>query len=815
MRLLKSIFLSAAVGAFVCVAPSVAKAQNCPINIDFETGDFSGWTCYTGTTYSQNGQNVISFSYTGGPVYNHQTMYSSNPGNGLDEYGDFPINCPNGSGHSIRLGNNLPNTEAEGISYDFTIPANTNIYNLIYNYAVVFQDPGHLPSEQPRLEIEILNLSDNRLIDCSSFTFFANGTILPGFELSNNPGGNTPVWFKRWTAVSVNLDGLAGKTIRLFFKTADCTFRRHFGYAYVDVNTECSDKFTGAEFCPDDSAVFVTAPYGYQDYTWYNSGFTQVLGNQQTLSFDPPPASGTTVGVILTPYNGYGCLDTLYADLTNTLNYRANAGPDLRSCNNKLVQLGVPPKPGWIYNWSPATDLNDANISNPLANPSVNTTYILSIAHSGGGCFSTDTVEVKAARLDNTLHLEGKAAWCIGSGDSAVLRVQPADSIQWFKNDLPIAGATQPEFKVLQTGNYHAVVFSNAGCVLATSKQQVDISSVPTAGIRVNANTQCQLGNHFIFTNTSSNAVGAMLYEWSTGDGSSYNSRDISHSYLAPGTYRVTMKVSSNGFCTDSSNLLITVYPNVVPSFSAAPTCVNLPLTAVNKTVEPLNTQVFYLWDFGNGQISTLRNPPPAVYSSPGTYRMKLSVSSEQCPSPLYTVQQIINVDEPARAMRYPVNYAVVNLPLSLRARPIGVDVIWSPPIHLDNASSYTPVFVSGIEQLYTITLKTLSGCVTVDTQLVKINKSIVIFVPNSFTPNNDGLNDILRPFMIGIKELSYFKIFNRWGQLIYQTSKLQDGWDGRLKGVPLGTQTLVWMLEGIGADNKKYQAKGTTILLH
>jgi gliding motility-associated-like protein len=194
---------------------------------------------------------------------------------------------------------------------------------------------------------------------------------------------------------------------------------------------------------------------------------------------------------------------------------------------------------------------------------------------------------------------------------------------------------------------------------------------------------------------------------------------------------------------------------------------------------------------------------------------MKLSVSSEQCPSPLYTVQQIINVDEPARAMRYPVNYAVVNLPLSLRARPIGVDVIWSPPIHLDNASSYTPVFVSGIEQLYTITLKTLSGCVTVDTQLVKINKSIVIFVPNSFTPNNDGLNDILRPFMIGIKELSYFKIFNRWGQLIYQTSKLQDGWDGRLKGVPLGTQTLVWMLEGIGADNKKYQAKGTTILLH
>ncbi len=57
---------------------------------------------------------------------------------------------------------------------------------------------------------------------------------------------NAPIWYKDWTAVSINLDGLAGKTIRLFFKTADCTFRRHFGYAYIDVNAECSGEFVGA-----------------------------------------------------------------------------------------------------------------------------------------------------------------------------------------------------------------------------------------------------------------------------------------------------------------------------------------------------------------------------------------------------------------------------------------------------------------------------------------------------------------------------------------------------------------------------------------
>ena len=141
---------------------------------------------------------------------------------------------------------------------------------------------------------EITNVTDNIIIDCSSFTFIPYGSILPGFFESPNPVDNTPVWCKDWSAVSINLDGMAGKMIRLFFKTSDCTFRRHFGYAYIDVNSECSSEFNGAAYCPDDTAVTITAPYGYQSYTWYNSTFTQTLGNQQTLYFSPPPPRPTT-----------------------------------------------------------------------------------------------------------------------------------------------------------------------------------------------------------------------------------------------------------------------------------------------------------------------------------------------------------------------------------------------------------------------------------------------------------------------------------------------------------------------------------------
>lgn len=67
-------------GLFIYPGCFIAKAQTCPTNIDFETGNFNGWTCYTGTTSAVGGLNVISISPSGGPSYNRHTMYSANPG---------------------------------------------------------------------------------------------------------------------------------------------------------------------------------------------------------------------------------------------------------------------------------------------------------------------------------------------------------------------------------------------------------------------------------------------------------------------------------------------------------------------------------------------------------------------------------------------------------------------------------------------------------------------------------------------------------------------------------------------------------------
>jgi len=160
------------------------------------------------------------------------------------------------------------------------------------------------------------------------------------------------------------------------------------------------------------------------------------------------------------------------------------------------------------------------------------------------------------------------------------------------------------------------------------------------------------------------------------------------------------------------------------------------------------------------------------------------------------------------------VQYAVIDLPLVLQARQFGETALWTPANNLSSRTLYNPVFKGSSEQLYTIEIETKSGCLTVDTQLVKTVKNVEIYVPTAFSPNADGQNDLLRPITMGIQQLRYFKIFNRWGQLIYEMNAGSKGWDGQINGSKQGTQTVVWMAEGLGLDGKVYIRKGTSVLV-
>jgi gliding motility-associated-like protein len=318
-----------------CLLFSVNSFAQCPPNIGFESGSFEHWECSIGLVSAADGSVQLDPS---GPISGRHTIIQNTITAPKDPYGGFPTTCPNGSGYSIQLGNKSTGRQAERASYTFTIPANDDNYSIIYNYAVVFQNPEHASWEQPQFTANVFDVGSGAYIGCSSFTYTASSN-LPGFSMSTN---GDKVFFKPWTPVTIKLSGYAGRTIRLEFTTNDCTKGGHFGYAYVDVNQNCSSPISGNTHCFNDSAQILTGPYGFASYRWFNGNdLRNSLGTNQTLDIKPLPAEGTVYAVEITPFPDQGCIDTVYTSIvysSEVILLRTPAN-DIVSCISNPIDL--------------------------------------------------------------------------------------------------------------------------------------------------------------------------------------------------------------------------------------------------------------------------------------------------------------------------------------------------------------------------------------------------------------------------------------------------------------------------------------------
>jgi PKD repeat protein len=137
----------------------------------------------------------------------------------------------------------------------------------------------------------------------------------------------------------------------------------------------------------------------------------------------------------------------------------------------------------------------------------------------------------------------------------------------------------------------------------------------------------------------------------------------------------------------------------------------------------------------------------------------------------------------------------------------------WSPETGLNSTSISEPVAV--IDRNISYVLKTFNstGCFDLDTINVQVFQTLPdIFVPNAFAPG--GRNTELRPKAVGISTMDYFRVFNRWGQMVFQTTQFNKGWDGRINGILQSNGTYVWMVSGTDYTGKKVVKKGTATLI-
>lgn len=378
----------------LCWVVTNVSAQNmvCPNNLDFENGNLNNWELYTGTCCPANTPNLS------GPVLNRHDLMS---GTGVDFYGGFPVVAPGGGSYSLKLGNNSTGAQAERARYYVRVPNNpNNIYTLIYRYAVVFQDPGHSAADQPRFEVNVFDSATGSPIPCNQFQFVASGT-LPGFQLSTAVSPSQRVMYKPWSTASIDLSPMAGRTVAVDFTAGDCALGGHFGYAYLDIACNMFQSYT--LYCPHTTTHTLEAPPGFFSYEWRDGSLTNVLGTTQNLTI-PVPLSTATYAVILSPYSGYGCPDTLYTTF-NISDMVVDVTLDTAVCAGESVQLssGTNSTYGpYTYYWTPAAGLSCTTCDSPIASPNVTTKYYITITDKDG-CTARDSVIV---RVDERVQAE-------------------------------------------------------------------------------------------------------------------------------------------------------------------------------------------------------------------------------------------------------------------------------------------------------------------------------------------------------------------------------------------------------------------------
>jgi gliding motility-associated-like protein len=162
----------------------------------------------------------------------------------------------------------------------------------------------------------------------------------------------------------------------------------------------------------------------------------------------------------------------------------------------------------------------------------------------------------------------------------------------------------------------------------------------------------------------------------------------------------------------------------------------------------------------------------------------------------------------------------VFNQPLQLNASSNDTTAYfytWVPTTGLDDPNIHNPVAILGLSidsVRYTVTAKTEEGCAGSATILVKVYKTLPdIFVPSAFTPGS-AANSVFRPVPVGIATFEYFRVYNRYGQLVFSTSQAGKGWDGRVNGKLQDPATFVWMVQGISYQGKTVFHKGTVVLI-
>lgn len=639
---------------------------------------------------------------------------------------------------------------------------------------------------------------------------YFNGKLITAFTDKTHITDEKANFYVGWDGDNSSYNGDIAEVIVFDRRLEECEIIR--------INKYLADKY-GEDFasakvsasaennviCPNTS-VQLTASSG-QSYKWLKDE-VEIIG-ATTISYNATEAGSYRAEVTGTN----GCVETS-APIVLTksdLSAAITANGALEFCSGTTLELSAPA--GYEYEWfangSPFYEYTQK------INVYGSGDYTVKVTDAVTGCSVTTATENAIHVVVNEspstyISAEGSTTFC--EGDSVVLKAEPGlTSYKWYLNTELIAGATGDTYTATKAGNYALEVSNDKGCVSSAVgnselSRRVTVRALPEAKIAFEGSSAICMNDVVTLTGTADMST----YSWFKNNVALTES---SHQLTtgAAGTY--SLKVTDGNGCSDSTAgndaVSITINPGIQVAVSIANDQVSCAgeLTTLQAVAVNGGTAPKFEW-FVNNQAVAGNNTATLALTTlkPGdVVKVKLTSNIAGCltdssaTSTSYTLKLKANDDCDKDGITNGGECpAGVNCgDKDQDGTPDYLDADSDNDGRLDSQEGAEDCNNNGIPNY-----------------LDQESCNTAIIMPTLFSPNGDGKNDVIKPIVPGIKTFNYLKIFNRWGNLVFEAKDPNKGWDGNLGGKAQPQDTYIWICSGTDKDGKVVTVKGLFTLI-
>jgi len=640
---------------------------------------------------------------------------------------------------------------------------------------------------------------------------YFNGQLITAFTDKTHLYDEQSNFYVGWDGDNSAYNGDIAEVIIYTRKLTECEI--------LQINTYLADKYgenfsttkvtTSAEnnvICPDGS-VTLTASSG-QSYKWFKDAVE--IADSTGITFEAK--EGGSYQVVVT--NESGCTETSAPIVLtkSTLSTAITAGGPLEFCSGTTVDLTA--QPGYEYEWY--ADGEPVYEYSQTISASGSGKYTVRTTDAATGCSATtaaeDAIQVVVNESPNpSISPEGPTAFC--AGGIVVLNAAPGlAKYEWYRNDQLIPGVTGAAYTATQEGSYSMHVKTDKGCVNnvpANSElsAEVTVRSLPEAKIELEGNASiCQDGQV-----TLKAPADLESYSWYKNN-VSIDEHDQQLITNKAGSYTVNV---TNKYCGNSTSTEDAVVVSIKPNLQAAISLKNdevscegqvttLQATSANGGAAPK-----FEWFINKNTIPDNNKVTLASKTlKPGdVVQIKLTSNADGCMSDstalssLYTLKlkstDDCDNDGITNVAECPSGVNCGDKDKDKDGVPDYLDTDSDGDGRPDNQEGTGDCNSNGVPDY-------------LDTE--PCNTSIIM--PTLFSPNGDGKNDVIRPIIPGLKTFSYIKIFNRWGNVVFESKDPNRGWDGNLGGKAQAQDTYIWISSGIDNSGKPVTFRGLFTLI-